>query len=112
HLRWLERSIVDARTRLTVHGLAWRILGADAHLKSGTAAARAAFSICVFWFVALCHCEMSDKLQFVVEPGNRQTKVCRTSNMNRLVVHAFGGFHDGFGNCRVRVHRVAQLFRS
>ena len=33
-------------------------------------------------------------------------------NMNRLVVHAFGGFHDGFGNCRVRVHRVAQLFRS
>jgi len=29
------------------------------------------------------------------------------SNMNRLVVHAFGGFHHGFRNGRVRMHCVA-----
>lgn len=27
-------------------------------------------------------------------------------------MNAFGGFHYGFGNCRVRMHRVAQLFRG
>src|SRR5207253_10194451 len=58
HLLGLEQGIGDTRTRLTIRGLARRILGADAHLKAGAATMRSAMSIFGFRF---CHCDLSSE---------------------------------------------------
>src|SRR5439155_26706984 len=65
HLFGLERSVRDARPRLTFDGFARRILCADAHLKSRTATTRATFSIFIAWFL-ISHGQ-----------NVRQTSVCR-----------------------------------
>jgi hypothetical protein len=89
----LERGFSGAAQRLAVDSLARRVLGADAHLKTGALARRrriligAAARLSIAWlFLSVFY--------FVVIRINL--------NMHRQIVNAFGGFHHRFGTSDAR----------